>query len=325
MSRTSDSHPLRIAGVAAGPGMIGVSFCPGKTQPDADSGAWARDLAKDVAAIRDWGASDVLTLIEDHEFDALRVRALPDATRAAGMHWWHLPIRDGAAPDHRFEAGWPRVAPALLAELGAGGRIYVHCKGGLGRAGTVAAWLLRQLEPEVSPGAAIERVRAARKGAIETASQVAWLHAGSPGEGLWAVPPATLAAYLATTYRVDSDPLLALRIGERSDAIAALHARAGVSRSVFVTACNPFGQLRDDAWNAAAMRRLQAWLADDGVAALPGLGEPDTSGWSAEPGLLALGVDRACAERLCVAFAQNAVVTIDHDAIPRLLIHPARR
>ena len=51
----------------------------------------------------------------------------------------------------------------------AGHRVLVHCRGGLGRAGTVAARLLVELGvPAVE---AIRRVRAARPGAIETIEQ----------------------------------------------------------------------------------------------------------------------------------------------------------
>lgn len=45
----------------------------------------------------------------------------------------------------------------------------VHCRGGLGRAGTVGARLLVELG--VTPAEAIQRVRQARPGAIETRQQ----------------------------------------------------------------------------------------------------------------------------------------------------------
>jgi ADP-ribosyl-[dinitrogen reductase] hydrolase len=45
----------------------------------------------------------------------------------------------------------------------------VHCRGGLGRAGTVAARLLAELG--MAPADAISRVRAVRPGAIQTQAQ----------------------------------------------------------------------------------------------------------------------------------------------------------
>lgn len=52
------------------------------------------------------------------------------------------------------------------------------------------------------------------------------------------IPNDTVRAYHATTYRVDlpDGQCIALRIGEISDALAALHAEHGVSGSFFVTA-----------------------------------------------------------------------------------------
>jgi len=61
----------------------------------------------------------------------------------------------------------------------AGERVLVHCRGGVGRAGTVAALML--VECGESPAIAIQRVRAARPGAIETAGQERWVMARGQG------------------------------------------------------------------------------------------------------------------------------------------------
>lgn len=61
--RTSVSHPLRIATIVSGmPGIgrVGLTFCPGKYDPHGMSGAWDRDLALDLDAIREWGAAAVV-------------------------------------------------------------------------------------------------------------------------------------------------------------------------------------------------------------------------------------------------------------------------
>lgn len=64
---------------------------------------------------------------------------------------------------------WPSAAQTLCQALSAGDNVLVHCRGGLGRAGTVAGCLL--IEMGLSQEDAIERVRQARPGAIETAAQ----------------------------------------------------------------------------------------------------------------------------------------------------------
>jgi ADP-ribosyl-[dinitrogen reductase] hydrolase len=85
------------------------------------------------------------------------------------MAWFHLPIADVSAPDGSFETAWTEAGRQLRSRLRNGFDIVVHCKGGLGRAGTVAARLLSELGME--PADAIQAVREARPGAIETDEQ----------------------------------------------------------------------------------------------------------------------------------------------------------
>lgn len=169
--RTSASDPLRIDEVPAGlsGGLIGITFCPGKCGHSLAGASWQRDLGTDLDVIARWRAAAVVTLIEDHEFDMLGVTQLGSQVQARGIAWHHMPIVDVRPPDARFEAAWRTNGPNLLAILRGGARVLVHCRGGLGRAGTVAARLLVELG--VSPSQAIERVRQARPRAIETAEQ----------------------------------------------------------------------------------------------------------------------------------------------------------
>ena len=173
--RTSLSHPFQIAAVCAGLhfGKIGITFCPGKKQPSAMTGGWDRDLSLDLDAVSDWGASVVVTLIEDHEFTALGVADLGAEVSKRHIEWVHLPIPDVSVPGEKFEVSWTEVGEGLRARLRDGFNVVVHCKGGLGRAGTIAARLLVELGKE--PASAISAVRAARPGAIETSTQAEYV------------------------------------------------------------------------------------------------------------------------------------------------------
>ena len=169
--KTSVSDPLRIAEVtsAGTHGRIGLTLCPGKQDRTARSGPWARDLDLDLDAIQRWGATALISLIEDHEFDRLSVRGLHDAVETRHMEWWHLPIPDGEPPGPAFETVWVHAGAAIRDRLRLGFDVLVHCRGGLGRAGTIAARLLVELG--VRPEDAIRQVRDARPGAIETPEQ----------------------------------------------------------------------------------------------------------------------------------------------------------
>ena len=180
MIRDSLSSPLRIAeaAVPGRTGMLGLTLCPGKKDPDR---GWNRDLATDLLAIRTWGASILVSLIEDHEFALLGVKQLPVAVRELGMAWIHLPIRDVDIPDDRFVTAWKALGPELHRRIEGGARVLVHCRGGLGRTGLVAALVL--VEQDIPPAAAIDAVRASRPGAIETHAQARYVLDWRPSHG----------------------------------------------------------------------------------------------------------------------------------------------
>lgn len=176
VARTSLAHPILIATLQVGDGKIGITFCPGKKQSDAMTGAWDRDLRMDLETIREWGANDVVSLIEAHEITGLGVEGLPRIANDLGLRWHHLPIIDQCAPDRSFERLWRTTRPGLVNTLRAGGGVLVHCKGGLGRAGTVAAMLLLDCETASTAADAIARVREVRPGAVETYQQELYLN-----------------------------------------------------------------------------------------------------------------------------------------------------
>jgi ADP-ribosyl-[dinitrogen reductase] hydrolase len=166
--KTSFTDPLRTAEVSppGAAGVIGLTLCPGKKDRDA---GWARDLDIDVGVIRDWGAEVVLSLIETWEFELLKVTDLPSVVEERGMRWVHLPIVDVSVPNRKFEARWIAAGADLRGVVRRGGGVLVHCRGGLGRTGTIAARLLVELGTD--PYEAIRAVRHVRPGAIETREQ----------------------------------------------------------------------------------------------------------------------------------------------------------
>lgn len=173
MVRNSISHPLRIDELRLGNGTLGITFCPGKKGRSEFGSDWDRDLGVDLDAIKFWGADAVVTLIEDYEFKMLCVPELGQMVKARGIDWFHFPIRDLDVPSCAEMEKWPDLSSQLHSITERGGRVIVHCRGGLGRAGTIAALLL--IERGRAPHQAINDVRCARSGAIETVAQEEWL------------------------------------------------------------------------------------------------------------------------------------------------------
>ena len=175
--KNSRNSPLQIAEILLGKdeGRLGLTLCPGKKDA---SRSWDRDLREDLRVIRVWGATTVVTLIEDHEFSLLGVENFASEIRSQGLDWIHLPIRDVDVPDKRFEAAWVVSGRLLHDRLGSGDRILIHCRGGLGRTGLVAGRIL--VERGCDPRTAINRVRAVRPHAIETAAQESYVLKAKP-------------------------------------------------------------------------------------------------------------------------------------------------
>lgn len=111
----------------------------------------------------------MVTLIEHEEMVLLKVPNLGEEIMRRGMSWFHLPILDVSTPDETFETAWESAGKELLSMLKKGSDVLVHCRGGLGRAGTIAARLL--IELGMPSEEAIGKVRAVRPGAIETRGQ----------------------------------------------------------------------------------------------------------------------------------------------------------
>ena len=271
--RTSGSHPLEIAAVQprAGLGRIGITFCPGKIQRGGMTGPWERDLSVDLDAVRIWGAAVIVTLLEAHEIAELSVASLGYEARVRGLEWLHLPIRDISTPSAHFEQKWVEAGESLRARLRDGFDIVVHCKGGLGRAGTIAARLLVELG--TSPKVAIQQVRDARPGAIETSAQQAHVESitsipePQPGRSLEAMDDKAIGA------------LLGLAVGEAVGTTLEFKSRDSYAPLTGMVGGGPFAlkpgewtddtamalsladTLLDDAGfdEAALMRRFVAW------------------------------------------------------------------
>lgn len=177
--RTSVTDPIEVFWVEAAahgtPGRLGLTFAPGKHGPaNAVGGAWRRDLDLDLERLREHHEVDLLvSLMEPHEYETLGIPDLFRRARAVGMRVRHLPIEDGCVPT----AGQTTDVVKLVAEvrdaLQEGRSVAVHCRGGLGRTGTIVALVVASFGH--APGDAIGIVRETQPRAIENARQEAYV------------------------------------------------------------------------------------------------------------------------------------------------------
>ena len=177
-AKTSRSHPLEIGQVAAGAGRVGLTFCPGKKQAVALAGPWDRDLELDLDRIAALGTRAVVSVIELHELAELGVPDLGEAIERRGIEWHHISVVDDDVPDSTAEARWCYTSARLRRMCASGETVVIHCKGGLGRTGSLAAQLLVDFGADADD--AIAAVREARPGAIQTRGQESYVRSRRP-------------------------------------------------------------------------------------------------------------------------------------------------
>jgi hypothetical protein len=135
------------------------------------------------------------------------------------------------------------------------------------------------------------------------------------------VSPELAEAYHRTEFRVaDRGWEFVLQHGEHSKVLEACHAAFGVSCSAYITAWNPRSELTAPEVNRAAQTRLEAELTALGLPFLHGEGLDPTGSWPGEPSVLVLGISRDDAQRLGLAFGQNAIVVAGRDAVARVVL-----
>ena len=115
------------------PGRIGLTLLPGRADRD-------RIMAEDLEVLKTFRITHMVPLITDRELTFYGVHNLLSEYASKGFKVIRLPILDGGIPNIEEM----RTLVVRFSEICAsGGRLVVHCVGGLGRSGTVAACFLK--------------------------------------------------------------------------------------------------------------------------------------------------------------------------------------
>lgn len=174
--RVRSNSPLRIdwllADATAGgqplidaPGRVALSSCPGRSEVSGD-------VEEDIAWILSVGIGTVVSLVSDAEMAMYGVLGLRSALRMAGLRSVQYVIEDKQAPSDMNAT--LLLCRSLLRSLGEGENILLHCIGGWGRSGTIAACLLAHQGYDAETAVAL--VRQARSPyCVETNRQFAFV------------------------------------------------------------------------------------------------------------------------------------------------------
>ncbi|OEF26107.1 dual specificity protein phosphatase family protein [Vibrio rumoiensis] len=131
------------------------------------------ELEASLQQLKAQGVSVVVTALNDEELHEKSVNDLGKQVQALGMKWFQLVIEDDRAPDANFALEWNAASPSIHAALKQGEKVAMHCMGGSGRTGLLAAHALLELNWPLDR--IISEVQALRPGAFTKPVQVDYI------------------------------------------------------------------------------------------------------------------------------------------------------
>ncbi|NOH96489.1 cyclin-dependent kinase inhibitor 3 family protein [Vibrio sp. 99-70-13A1] len=146
-------------------GALVLTPCPGTKEANLDDS---------LAQLKAQGVEAIVTALDDAELAGKDVSELGQKAQALGMQWFQIEIEDDRAPGADFDAKWQAASPTLHDVVNNGGKVAMHCMGGSGRTGLLAAHLL--LEKNWGIEKVVQEVQALRPGAFTKPIQVEYIH-----------------------------------------------------------------------------------------------------------------------------------------------------
>ncbi len=135
-----------------------------------------------------------------------------------------------------------------------------------------------------------------------------------------AIPVATIDAYLATDYQVNTVERFVLNVGRPSPELARWFQTNKEDQAAFITAWNPLGKSASDTTNRIAEQKLIADIEACGFPYLEGEGKDPSGLWPSEPSLLVFGISLESAKALVKRFRQDGFIYVGGDVTPQLIL-----
>ncbi|APE04423.1 hypothetical protein BM528_00410 [Alteromonas sp. RW2A1] len=129
-----------------------------------------------------------------------------------------------------------------------------------------------------------------------------------------------IQAYLNAKYVVCTEPQITMRVNEFNADLLQFLAKNDGATAAFITAYNPFSNSLTQEENERRHANFLSIILEKNMQHFVGFGTDEAKDWPQEQSLLLLNIGKPYSTELAKKFGQNAIVWIEDDAIPRLLI-----
>ena len=153
-------HPVWFLPVDNAKGQLVLTPCPGTKGVSLDAS---------LQQLKQQGVKAIVTALSQAELESKGVGLLGEKAQELDIKWFSLPIDDDAVPDEHFATQWQAISSQLHQIIENQDNVMLHCMGGSGRTGLLAAHLL--LEYGWNIDTIIEQVQALRPNAFTHADQ----------------------------------------------------------------------------------------------------------------------------------------------------------
>jgi len=135
-----------------------MTLAPGVHDTSSYGFRWERNLEADLEALVHAGASVLVSLLEESELARYAIQDLYPSARKHGLEVLRMPIPDGGLPRSLVEVD--ELLDAMESLEAKGAHLVIHCRGGLGRTGTIAGcYLVRNGHSAAEALAIVSRAR----------------------------------------------------------------------------------------------------------------------------------------------------------------------
>lgn len=130
-------------------------------------------IVDSLKSLKEAGAQAVITMMTMAELTEKQADTIPSLCAELHMDWYHLPVEDSCAPEEPFAQAFAQQKAILLGLVETGATMVIHCHGGSGRTGMMAAILM--LELGYAPAQVKSQIQLIRPKSLTSPVQVNYL------------------------------------------------------------------------------------------------------------------------------------------------------